>query len=125
MLLGQKVKCFTLTAMFFVFFSNYSERIAEPRNKTINTELNKVGIEKNDICQYLGKKNIIMCKSGKCFKDINIIVGSSTGTPPWLMYKNYIGSYLPKSNKQKMLPGQARRLIFCHGKCELIEKTIN
>ena len=122
MLSGQKTKYFTLITVLFVFFSNYSERIDEPVNKIVNINFNKVGIEKNDICQYLGKKNIIMCKSGKCFKDINIIVGSSTGTPPWLMYKNYIGYYLPKSNKQKMLPGQARRIIFCHGKCELIEK---
>lgn len=119
---NQKLKSFALIAIFFVFLTNYPEKDITFINKSIKIDFNKVGIEKDDTCRYISKKNIIMCKSGKSFKDIEIIVGSSTGTPPWLMYKNYIGYYLPKSNRKKTLPGQARRVIFCNGKCELIEK---
>lgn len=91
--------------------------------RIIKTDQNQLDISPNDLCAYLEinfnnqKSNIIICKSGKIFKDIKSITGSSTGTPPHLLYKNYIGYYLPKSNKYKTMPGQARRITYCVGAC--------
>jgi hypothetical protein len=54
----------------------------------------------------------------KSFKNIGRIVGSRTGTPPWLLYKNYIGYYVPMSyNTFEQLPANAR-VILCNGPCE-------
>ncbi len=118
-------KYFAVIAVISIFFAisaSYCDIRKNNRKITIKTDQNKVKIDNTDMCVYIPKYNIIMCKSGKCFKNISKIVGSSTGTPPWLMYKNYIGYYLPESNKYAKLPGEARRVIFCDGPCDVIDK---
>ena len=121
----QNLKYFAVILALFAISRSYCDSRKNNRKIekiSIKTDQNKVNIDNTDMCVYIPKHNIIMCKSGKCFKNIEKIVGSSTGTPPWLMYKNYIGYYLPESNKYAKLPGEARRVIFCDGPCELIDK---
>ncbi len=63
-----------------------------------------------------GCKLIIQC-GGESISDLGIIVGSPTGTPPSLMYENYIGSIVVENSSG--MPGSGKRLIFCKGECLL------
>ena len=127
----------SLLALFLVTIFNFkaidSKKINSKIKKELNTivekavyiktDMNQFDISPNDKCVYLQLKinNIssgyIICQSGKVFKDIKTVEGSSTGTPGHLMYKNYIGYSLPESNKKKFMPGQARRVTYCVGNC--------
>ncbi len=92
----------------------------------LDTWKNKVKIKKIDgRCLYAkidpkipgfeNIENVIVCKSGKVFKNVKREEGSSTGTPPHLMYDDYIGYMTVPSQKTingHLLPGSGRRTTF-------------
>ena len=94
----------------------------------LNTTNNNVKIDKNDLCVVISVKprvsentfgvmrnfDVVVCKSGKVIENVCQITGSSTGTPPNLEYKNYIGSVINNFNAQKSInkPGARSRTIY-------------
>jgi len=92
----------------------------------INVFGNKEGIKSDEKCfmiySSMNPANLtIVCEeAGKethTFKNVGKVVGSATGTPPWLEFGNYIGSRLmDKGESHKM--GEGKREIFCYGPCE-------
>lgn len=89
----------------------------------LNIRGNKVGLEDSDVCAAINDKGKfkVICKSGRVFANPGRTIGSATGTPSHLMYKNYIGSYIPKIPRTISRPGEARRVTYCEGPCEKIE----
>lgn len=62
----------------------------------------------------------VFCK--RIFQDVNMREGSPTGTPPHLMYENYIGSYIKEEGKPGVM-GSGKRVILCDGQCVEKEKV--
>lgn len=56
----------------------------------------------------------VFCK--RTFKNVQVKEGSLTGTPPHLMYENYIGSYVKEPSKPGLM-GSGTRVILCDGPC--------
>lgn len=70
----------------------------------------------------LGESNVnhfIVCEDGTRFEDAVEQEGSATGTPPALMYSNYIGSYTRKVVSD--MPGAQRRMMYFDGAPEAKE----
>lgn len=121
------IQIFTLLSLFNILFLGAVEVQLRER---IYTRNNKVGVKENEFCYviYDPKQNydnaIIICKNKspqvKLFKNVGKIVGSSTGTPGWLEYSNYIGHKPLDSNKPGLVGG-GRRVIFCDGPCKTKE----
>jgi hypothetical protein len=65
-----------------------------------------------------GASDLIVCKSGKVFKNVSQNKSAATGTPGRLMYENYIGTMAPRGPKQGP-PGSFKRIDFCDGPCEM------
>jgi hypothetical protein len=63
----------------------------------------------------------IVCDDGTRFDNPVSIVGSPTGTPPHLMYDNYIGSYIQTAGILPRLMGAGRRKIYFDGTPRLKE----
>lgn len=97
----------------------------------INIQGNNVGLHEDDQCfvthptfgahePVVAKEITINCKnSKKTFEDVGFIVGSSTGTPPNIIFKNIIGCKPYHSNIDAHKPGYNKRIFFCEGPCEL------
>lgn len=93
--------------------------------RVIDTRGNNVGIAAGDVCAYAMFPNIetfsvstassgtdlVVCKSGKVFQNVSTIVGSRTGTPPHLQYKNYIGQSSLIGEESKRY-GAGKRIIY-------------
>ena len=90
----------------------------------ISTVGNQAGIEDGDTCAVFEMpqndgttKTCIVCSSGLFFDNVCGQEGSATGTPGFLMYKNYIGSYYhPKATSG--LLGADRRTTYCISDCK-------
>lgn len=54
----------------------------------------------------------IRCNDGTVYRNVRYQDGSPTGTPPWLEYSNYIGSY---TYERSVLPGGGKRRMFFDG----------
>lgn len=65
----------------------------------------------------------ITCGKDNLFVDLTVLRGSPTGTPPWLTYDNYIGSYVEPSKGPKM-PGSGTRIMFFNGEPKLKTKSV-
>lgn len=90
----------------------------------ISTVGNKVGIDEGDTCAVFelpqadgSSKTCVICTSGKCFENISGQEGSATGTPGFLMYNNYIGTYFHPKAASGLL-GADRRTVYCLGECK-------
>lgn len=57
----------------------------------------------------------IRCSDGTSIDTVYVAKVSATGTPPHLMFTNYVGAYYPEQPYANM-PGQARRYIFFDGR---------
>lgn len=55
----------------------------------------------------------IICNDGSEYDRIEQIEGSTTGTPAWLDYANYIGSY---QLSKGLMPGAGRQKLFFDGR---------
>lgn len=90
----------------------------------INTSMNNVGISSSDVCAYSemptndnnSREGIIVCKSGRRFRQVIQEKGSSTGTPGYLYYDNYIGQRIIPGRAG--MPGAGKRITYCAGPCE-------
>ncbi len=96
----------------------------------INVLGNTVGIKSGSSCHLVSNspaggsmvvEESIVCLDAeggqpeKVFKLIGTVIGSATGTPPWLEYSNYIGqAQLPSEGKGL---GATKRIIYCDGPC--------
>lgn len=99
--------------------------ITEYLNATvINTSMNNVGISSADVCAYgelpskrigIDAEGIIVCRSGRSFRNVNSEKGSSTGTPSYLYYDNYIGQRILPGRSG--MPGATKRITYCAGPC--------
>ncbi|MCL4360919.1 hypothetical protein M1446_01015 [Candidatus Dependentiae bacterium] len=74
-----------------------------------------------ELRSVIGTRSMIVCSSGRVFRNIGTVKGSSTGTPPHLMYKNYIGYNVESEGS---MPGQGRRIVYCIGNCETKDEKI-
>ena len=99
-----------------------TESIATMRIR-LDTYGNTVGIQEGTETYYISGSRLakpsITTSDGRVFAHFSREEGSATGTPPHLMYNNYIGSYrVAKSRRDKTrtMPGSARRVVFCAGK---------
>ncbi len=85
------------------------------------------GVKDGRECFFVGKEDFISLQAGQPIKDSAIICSdgtvispvygekvSATGTPPHLMFTNYVGAYYLK-NEDMAMPGAARRYIFFAG----------
>lgn len=97
----------------------------------INTRGNNVGIEPSDICRFenLGGDYAISCDSGKKFGALDTKTMYATGTPEWLKYPTFIGTWAnpqPGTVTTEMGPrriGGNMLTVFCHGGCTPLVKT--
>lgn len=64
--------------------------------------------------EVLQENGCIRCSDGTTIGKVYVAKVSATGTPPHLMYTNYVGAYYPEQPHNAM-PGQARRYIFFDG----------
>lgn len=66
------------------------------------------------------KKNhyTVSCSDGSTFANVEEIIGSATGTPAWLTYSNFIGSYIVAGSQSRM-PGATRAVLLFDGKPQL------
>ena len=95
---------------------------------------NNVGIHEEDRCYvihptfgihapHVAKEITVECKdSNKKFESVGFIVGSSTGTPPELMFNNVIGTKPYHSHLDEHKLEYNKRIILCNGPCELKEE---
>jgi hypothetical protein len=90
----------------------------------VNTSMNNMGISSSDVCAYgelpnnrigVDPEGIIVCKSGKSFRNVMSEKGSSTGTPSYLYYDNYIGQRIIPGKSS--IPGASKRITYCAGSC--------
>lgn len=101
-------------AIFMAGFSSVSALIEWP---IVDTRMNKVGLT-DENCKY-NLEGSIICKDtdGKetVIDNVKVITGSSTGTPPWLEYSNYIGQTsgtVGYTEGTSGAPGSGRRTIY-------------
>lgn len=117
------MKVFYKTALLSIFCAMGASLSAQGVRQPIDTRNNTVGIGEDDSCTvaWVGGGDItpaqyvISCKSGKAFRNVAASVSSSTGTPGYLMYSNYIGTQLLSKGT---MPGAGQRLNYCKGTCE-------
>jgi len=95
----------------------------------LNTHGNSVNIRSGAVCHVIYSPQqtkhhecMVVCEGpgndDKIFKNVGKVIGSATGTPGWLEYKNYIGSKLMDTGNEKDDAGGAKRVILCDGPCE-------
>lgn len=93
----------------------------------IDTTGNKANIDEGDTCAVFEMpqndgttKTCIVCTSGKYFKNVCGKEGSATGTPGFLMYDNYIGTYYHPKEPLAIpgLMGGGRRTAYCVSDCK-------
>jgi hypothetical protein len=81
------------------------------------------GMHKDLKCMYKEptdkKGGMVFCK--RAIKNIGVQKSSPTGTPPHLMYENYIGSFVKQPGKPGLM-GSGERIILCDGPCKEIDK---
>ena len=82
----------------------------------LDTAHNRVGIKRGDVTTFGSHRegNSITTASGKVFKPIAELEVSLTGTPAYLMFENYIGSYVSQQQEAGKM-GSGKRIIFCAG----------
>jgi len=101
-------------AAFVAGFANVNAVIEWP---TVDTAHNKVGLEYVEVCKFNPDLAKIICKTKEgaespevFFDSVEVIEGSSTGTPPWLQHSNYIGQTLGEDAHG--MPGAGKRTIY-------------
>lgn len=84
------------------------------------------GIKNGVVCTYTktevidpktGHKKdhyVVTCADGSHFDNVVEVIGSSTGTPAWLTYTNFIGSYIVAGTESRM-PGATRAALLFDG----------
>lgn len=111
--------------------SGDSKEVYDLKATLLESSLYDARTKENDQCAFVeipehlssavGSPSVIVCSSGKLYKKLGVTEGSSTGTPPNLMYKNYIGHYnVP--HEGPMMPGAGRRITYCNGPCKATNK---
>lgn len=92
--------------------------------KTIHL-LNTAGGIKNDtscsvyayqVDELGGVQYAITCNDGSIMEHPVVLEGSTTGTPAWLTYENFVGSY---EVSKGIVPGQGRVKLFFDGPARL------
>lgn len=89
------------------------------------------GIKGGQTCSFVGEgdyvyisdqptrqEGYITCSDGTVITRVYSAKVSATGTPPHLMFSNYVGSYYP-AQKNVSMPGSARKYIFFAGEPQL------
>ena len=116
----KKIVALMLPAVFI------SAQISATMLIKLDTFGNSVGISDKAKTYYSTGSRLadpsITSENGKVlFKEFSQEEGSATGTPPHLMYSNYIGSYVVETQEAEMqIPentmfGSKRRVVFCKG----------
>jgi len=84
---------------------------------TVDTTNNKVGLKYVEVCKFNPESAKIICKTKEgaespevFFDSVEVVEGSSTGTPPWLQYSNYIGQTIGEDAHG--IPGAGKRTIY-------------
>lgn len=85
---------------------------------SVDTTNNKVGLKYVEVCKFDPADAKIYCKVKEDnmlvdvnFDEVEVVEGSSTGTPPWLQYKeDYIGQTVGVDAHG--VPGAGKRTIY-------------
>ncbi|HVX00611.1 MAG TPA: hypothetical protein VHA52_09290 [Candidatus Babeliaceae bacterium] len=97
---------------------------------SLHTNFNKVGIDPStDICGFatvpannqvkVAATNLVVCTSGKVFKNLGTGSAGATGTPPYLWVNNYMGNIF---NTPGSAVGAGKQLYVCYGACQPVQR---
>lgn len=98
-----------------------------PARGILNVATNNVGLDKFDTCAYaeipssctgINPQRVVVCKSGRVFPNVYQSIRSSTGTPSYLRFSNYIGDIKLAGTTRMSTGGSDKSISFCNGPCK-------